>query len=65
MRICKRCNVEMIKGFDIKVDGGAYGIKITKGFRLLSKKTEPPRVAICPNCGELSLYIENVDKLIK
>ena len=30
MRTCKQCDSEMVNGFDIKVDGASYGIKITK-----------------------------------
>ena len=65
MRICHRCKIEMSEGFDVKVEGGAYGIKITDGTGIFSKRLEKPKVAICPKCGEVSLYIENVNKLPK
>ena len=26
-------------------------------------RMEQPKVAICPQCGEVSIYLENVDKL--
>ena len=32
MRTCKQCDSEMVNGFDIKVDGASYGIKITKNI---------------------------------
>lgn len=64
MRICKQCNSEMINGFDIKVDGAGYGIKITKNSTIFSKKIEKPKVAICPKCGEVSLYIEKLEKIL-
>ena len=30
MRKCIRCNIEMIEDFDVKVEGSAYGLKITQ-----------------------------------
>ena len=30
MRKCLRCNVEMVENLDVKVEGVAYGIKITQ-----------------------------------
>ena len=30
MRKCIRCNCNMIENYDVKVEGGAYGLKITK-----------------------------------
>lgn len=64
MRICKQCNCEMINGFDIKVDGAGYGIKITKNSTIFSDKIEKPKIAICPKCGEVSLYIEKLEKIL-
>ena len=30
MRKCLRCETEMVENLDVKVEGGAYGIKITE-----------------------------------
>lgn len=30
MRKCTRCNIEMIEDLDVKVEGGAYGVKVTQ-----------------------------------
>ena len=30
MRQCLRCNIEMKEDYDVKVEGAAYGLKITK-----------------------------------
>jgi hypothetical protein len=51
----------MIEGFDVKVEGAGYGIKIAKGTGIFAKRIEKPKVAICPKCGEISLYVENMD----
>lgn len=63
MRICSRCQSEMIEGFDVKVEMAGYGIKISKGTGILAKRVEKPKVAICPKCGEISLYVENLDEI--
>ena len=63
MRTCKQCDSEMVNGFDIKVDGASYGIKITKNSTIFSERIEKPKVAFCPKCGEVSLYIEKLDKI--
>ena len=60
---CCQCQAKMIEGFDIKVDASAYGIKITnKG--VFGNKIEKPKVAICPKCGNVNMYIENVKKCL-
>jgi hypothetical protein len=55
----------MIEGFDVKVEGAGYGIKIATGTGIFASRIEKPKVAICPKCGEISLYIENVDIVSK
>lgn len=63
MRICKQCQCEMVEGFDVKVEGAAYGIKISKGDGIFAKRLEKPKVAICPQCGEISLYIKDLTEI--
>ena len=63
MRKCCRCQCDMTEGFDIKVEGGGYGIKIASSTGFFAKRIEKPKVAICPQCGEVSLYIENLDEI--
>lgn len=65
MRVCCQCQCEMNEGFDVKVEGAGYGIKISKGTGIFADRIEKPKVAICPKCGEISLYIENIDKVLK
>ncbi len=65
MRICKQCQDTMIEGFDIKIEGAGYGVKISKGEGIFAKRLEKPKVAICPKCGEISLYIENINAIVE
>jgi hypothetical protein len=55
----------MIEGFDIKIEGGGCGIKVSDGTGVFAKRIEKPKVAICPECGEVSLYIENITDISK
>ena len=40
MRTCKQCDSEMVNGFDIKVDGASYGIKITKNSAIFAASND-------------------------
>jgi len=55
----------MIEGFDVKVECAGYGIKISKGTGIFANRIEKPKVAICPKCGEISLYLEDIDKILE
>ena len=62
MRKCIRCGNEMTSNYDIKVDAQGYGIKITESG-VFGNTIQKPKIAICPVCGEVSLYIEDTAKL--
>jgi len=47
----------MLEGFDVKVDGAGYGIEIAAGTGIFATRLEKPKVAVCPQCGEISLSI--------
>lgn len=64
MRKCIRCGEGMKEGCTIKVEGAGYGIVMSTAENALFKgRIGNPKVAICPKCGEVSIYIENVEKL--
>ena len=66
MRKCIRCGTEMKENCGIKVQGGGYGIVLTDDEnKLFGGRMGSPKVAICPNCGEVSIYLENTSKLNK
>lgn len=58
-----RCGTEMIEGNDLKVEGAGYGIVFTKGKKVFGKRLGKPEIAVCPCCGEISMYIKDVSKL--
>ena len=65
MRKCVRCGSEMNENCAIKVEGSGVGIVISKKKqKLFSGRIGIPNVAVCPNCGEISIYIEEPKKVI-
>lgn len=65
MRKCLRCQAEMVENCDIKIEGAAYGLTLAESTKVFAERLGKPKVAICPSCGEVSLYIEDLAKLSK
>ncbi|MCL2508246.1 MAG: nucleic acid-binding protein [Oscillospiraceae bacterium] len=63
MRKCVRCETEMVENCGIRIERHGYGIIIADSPGAFSVRIEKPKVAVCPNCGEISLYVENVNML--
>lgn len=62
MRKCIRCGAEMEE--DFVFTGGNGNVIRKKGF---SMKAIYPKAAVCPECGEISIYVddEKLEKLKK
>ena len=64
MRKCIRCGAEMNEKCNIKVQGTGYGIVLSSDeAKLFGGRMGNPKVAICPSCGEVSIYLEDIDRL--
>lgn len=67
MRKCIRCQSEMMENVDIRTVAYGDQLKIirpeTSG--ILKKSFENIKIAVCPVCGEVSMYIDNPEKFIK
>lgn len=64
MRDCIRCGSEMKENCAIKVEGAGYGIVLSSDEKkLFGGRMGKPKVAICPKCGEVSIYIKDIEKL--
>lgn len=63
MRNCLRCGAEMVENCSIKVMGAGYGIVLATDQKVFANRIGQPQVAVCPRCGEVSIYIENVEDL--
>ncbi|ALU15460.1 nucleic acid-binding protein [Eubacterium sp. AM05-23] len=60
MRICPHCQYEMRESFDIKIDSTGNGLKVTKEGTF-GEVIGKPKVAVCPKCGEVSIYLDEYD----
>ena len=56
MRKCLRCNIEMKEDYDVKVEGAAYGLKITKPG-IFKDNHGKVHAAVCSNCGYLTSWM--------
>ena len=66
MRTCLRCGGEMQENCAVKVEGAGYGIVLSNNAdKLFGERIGQPRVAICPQCGEVSIYLADTDRLQK
>ncbi len=64
MRKCIRCGAEMKEGCQIMSEFSIYGIVLSKDEdKMLRGRLGRPKVAICPECGEVSMYVDDVEKL--
>ncbi len=62
MRKCCRCGSEMLEEYGLKicsVMAGAAPVLLSKGQGIMSGELGKVKVAVCPKCGEISLYTDN------
>lgn len=67
MRKCLRCQSEMIEDHGLKIENilmaGVASVRLSRGQGVTSDSLEKIKAAVCPVCGEVSLYIEKLDKI--
>ena len=59
---CLRCNAIMVEGLDVKVEGGAYGLKITQQG-IFKDNLGKLKCAVCQDCGYTETYIDDIRKI--
>lgn len=64
MRKCLRCEETMIEGLEVKVEGGAYGLKVSE-TGIFKDNLGKIKCAVCPKCGYLETYIDKPEKVLK
>lgn len=64
MRKCIRCNIEMSEDLDVKVEGAAYGFKVT-AQGIFKKNLGKIKCAVCHECGYTETYIDDTSKIKK
>lgn len=63
MRQCISCGAEMIEGCGVRQNDSAGGIVIMESERFFARQIGRVKAAVCPECGEVSMYIDKTDKL--
>ena len=61
MRKCVRCGTEMVENVTAAVQGYSYGLMITTDHKWFPRHLSKIRAAVCPDCGEVSLFINPED----
>lgn len=64
MRKCLRCGAEMVSGLDLKVEGGAVGLKVTQEG-IFKDSLGHAECAVCPECGWIETYLPDPSKVKK
>ena len=62
MRACIRCKTEMVEDLIIRDSNDATRLVITND-KFFAKNFGKVCAAVCPECGEISIYIEDTTKL--
>lgn len=63
MQKCHRCNTEMIEEYGVKIssiNAGVALVLLSKGLGVFTNEFGKIKAAVCPKCGEVSLYTENI-----
>jgi hypothetical protein len=64
-KVCHQCQTDMVTDCKVSIEGGMYGIKISrKGQGLFRKASAKPKAAVCPNCGYVALYIDEPKQFV-
>ena len=63
MRKCQKCGASMKLDLRLKVSGGGYGIVVHVDEKQKAKIIDDVKVAVCPECGNIEMYLENLTNL--
>ena len=62
MRTCFRCGTVMTEGGALVLTDGSYLSISLNRKKAMRSNIGAPSAAVCPKCGEVSLYIPDVEK---
>lgn len=63
MRKCLRCGNVMNSNLKLKVNGAGYGLVVSVNKKLRATTIGDTKVAVCPECGYMEMYIEDTSAL--
>lgn len=62
MRKCTRCKTEMHEDYTLKLENSNYRVVTAAKNSSSNKPVGTTNVAVCPKCGEVSIYVKNTSK---
>lgn len=63
MRICPQCQSEMEEDFELRVKGEKFEFEVVKRGLFGGKRIDEARLAVCPKCGTVSMYVEKTRRI--
>ncbi|MFZ2837359.1 MAG: hypothetical protein WAZ76_03555 [Blautia wexlerae] len=60
---CAKCGKVMMSDLRLKVNGGGYGIVVHVDEKQKAKIIDDVKVAVCPECGNIEMYLEDLTNL--
>ena len=63
MRKCEKCGTVMRADLRLKVNGGGYGIVVDVDEKQKTTTIDDVKVAVCPECGQTEMYLEDLTNL--
>ena len=66
MRMCIRCNTEMLEGLDISATMNSDKLRVTRpetSGMLPKNYFGELKAAVCPQCGYVETYLSRLDKI--
>ena len=63
MRKCEKCGASMKLDLRLKVNGGGYGIVVDVDEKQKTTTIDDVKVAVCPECGNIEMYLEDLTNL--
>jgi len=58
VRKCIRCGADMVEDVAVRNEGYAYGLNVTTDSKWFPRRISKVKAAVCPECGEVSLFID-------
>ena len=63
MRKCEKCGASMKLDLRLKVNGGGYGMVVRVDEKQKAKIIDDVKVAVCTECGNIEMYLEDLTNL--
>ena len=63
MRKCSRCETEMVEDLTYRLELGRYNSGWIAAEGIIRKNLGEPSVAVCPKCGYIEFYLDDLSEI--